>query len=226
MNGTLVGNTGPSFIYFANGTKNFTAYNSIIFGNYTAANGTTNSTMYANSGTITKDIKYSLVQNETDNLYTDPTNKNLVSTTDPKFNNPTAGDYSLAAGSPAINAGSNTLYTQSGGNLSVDKDLAGNARVYDLANGGIIDMGAYEYQGTLAALEVNKQVIQIYPNPTNGELHIKTPVRDTVSIYNLTGQLVKTVSLQSGDNVTDISNLPTGIYILKTTTGSYKVIKK
>ncbi|RYD95790.1 MAG: hypothetical protein EOP54_15185, partial [Sphingobacteriales bacterium] len=42
--------------------------------------------------------------------------------------------------SPAIGAGSNTLYTNNGGNLATDKDLAGNPRL----TGNNIDMGAYE----------------------------------------------------------------------------------
>src|SRR5690606_5571766 len=49
--------------------------------------------------------------------------------------------------SPAVNAGSSTLYTNAGGNLSADMDLAGSPRVYNQASGGIIDMGAYEFQG-------------------------------------------------------------------------------
>ena len=51
------------------------------------------------------------------------------------------GDYTLVSGSPAIDMGSNALFT---GLTGSTKDLAGNARVYDFANGGIIDMGAYE----------------------------------------------------------------------------------
>lgn len=55
---------------------------------------------------------------------------------DPKLVNVTKGKYQLAAGSPAINAGSN-----SAPDLPA-KDLAGHPRIV----GGTIDMGAYEYQ--------------------------------------------------------------------------------
>ncbi|MBZ4188679.1 DUF5123 domain-containing protein [Niabella beijingensis] len=60
-----------------------------------------------------------------------------ASTSDPLFNNPAAGDFTLQAASPAINTGDNALY-----NVGIygNADLAGYNRV---AN-SIIDMGAYE----------------------------------------------------------------------------------
>lgn len=57
------------------------------------------------------------------------------------FTNPAGADYTLKIGSPAVNTGSNALFA----GLTADtKDLAGKARVYKYANGGVIDMGAYE----------------------------------------------------------------------------------
>lgn len=50
----------------------------------------------------------------------------------------------LSATSPAVDAGENSLYISD--DIATDKDLAGNDRVYDYANGGVIDLGAYEYQ--------------------------------------------------------------------------------
>jgi hypothetical protein len=55
----------------------------------------------------------------------------------------TAGDYRLQAGSPAINAGSNTYYGagQTPDLSGITTDLAGNPRKVDT-----IDIGAYEYK--------------------------------------------------------------------------------
>lgn len=53
------------------------------------------------------------------------------------------GYLHLNLGSPAINKGSNQLYTDAGGDLANDKDLAGNTRLAD----NTIDIGAYEFQG-------------------------------------------------------------------------------
>ena len=57
---------------------------------------------------------------------------------DDVFNNYSGGDYALRATSPAVNAGSSTLYPASAGML----DLAEKPRFY----GAVVDMGAYEYQ--------------------------------------------------------------------------------
>src|SRR5690606_356041 len=62
------------------------------------------------------------------------------------FNNLSEEDYTLKNGSPAINAGNNALFTGLDENT---EDLAGNPRVQNFADGGIIDLGAYEspYEG-------------------------------------------------------------------------------
>src|SRR5690606_35076533 len=57
-----------------------------------------------------------------------------------------AGYLRLSACSPAISVGSNQAYIDAGGDLA-NFDLGGNPRVYNLTGGGVIDMGAYEYQG-------------------------------------------------------------------------------
>ena len=111
--------------------------NSIIYGN-----GENN---IFNNNSSTPVFNYSIVDNE-------PTVSDLDGK-NPLFNNPrptseaptTAGDYSLKIGSPAINAGDNTLYFDARGGISSfagEIDLAGNPRLF----GSKIDLGAYEYQ--------------------------------------------------------------------------------
>ena len=75
---------------------------------------------------------------------------------DPAFVSSTPGEagfLQLNACSPAISIGNNSAYTDAGGNLAADLDLAGNPRVYNQASGGVIDMGAYEYQGERVYIE-------------------------------------------------------------------------
>jgi hypothetical protein len=62
--------------------------------------------------------------------------------TDPLFH-PISGNYQLQSGSPAIKAGSNARYSDSGGDLASDVDVAGQPRRVN----GTIDVGAFEYQG-------------------------------------------------------------------------------
>ena len=60
---------------------------------------------------------------------------------DPRFSNPTLGDYHLLQGSPAIDAGNNSAPQLP------TKDLDGNPRLQDATGQGypIVDMGAYEF---------------------------------------------------------------------------------
>lgn len=75
---------------------------------------------------------------------------------DPMFVSTTPGEagyLQLSACSPAISGGSNQLYIDAGGNPANDLDMGGNPRVYNFADDGVIDMGAYEYQGERIYIE-------------------------------------------------------------------------
>lgn len=86
---------------------------------------------------------------------------NIVNNTTP-FVNPANGNYTLSDGSPAINTGKNSYYTdpdKGNGDLINDLDLEGNPRLVGIN----IEMGAFEYLGiepsTNNILYVNKHVI-------------------------------------------------------------------
>ena len=74
-------------------------------------------------------------------------NNNLNGVTIPitaVFKDAVNGDYTLKSTSHAVNAGNNSLYI---GTLATDKDLAGNARLFDgSATTDVIDMGPYEFE--------------------------------------------------------------------------------
>ncbi|MFK8008171.1 MAG: T9SS type A sorting domain-containing protein [Saprospiraceae bacterium] len=60
---------------------------------------------------------------------------------DPLFIDEIFGDLRLMECSPAMNSGDNLLVPQE---LLIDLD--GNDRIFDFANGGVVDMGAFEFQ--------------------------------------------------------------------------------
>jgi len=68
--------------------------------------------------------------------------------------------------------------------------------------------------------------MSIYPNPTSGPLSITTESPTQAEIYSQDGKLLKNIAMKKGANQTDISELPNGVYILKTSSGSSKIIKK
>lgn len=106
-----------------------------------------NSIIYGNIGADgdiygSPNITYSLIGENfpgSGNIYSDP----RFVAPHPAANAPTtAGDYHLKPCSPAINKGYNNSIP-----AGITTDLEGNARIWDQVNGGIVDVGAYEYQG-------------------------------------------------------------------------------
>ena len=103
--------------------------------------------------------------------------------------------YSLRDISPCIDAGTMELPV---GIEMPEYDLAGNPRIV----GSSIDMGAYEYQDSVAVNEetlpvVTETAISNYPNPFNPATTIKFDLLQSgkveLSIYNIKGQKVKTL---------------------------------
>ncbi len=157
-NVTISGNSGLSSgggILNTNASK-ILLRNSIIWRNQTGFQGSATST--SNEASLENnavtgaayEISHSLVANFEPGDFGAGTG-NLGAGADPQFVNAPAppatvenvfsdGDYSLATrNSPAVNAGSNDLYTDGGGD-SGDGDLAGNPRIQALT----VDMGAFE----------------------------------------------------------------------------------
>jgi len=126
INTTMAGNT-PNAISATNGTR---WINAIVWGSI--------------SGNL--DAEHSLIEGNTATANGNINANDL--TAGDIFVDPDNGDYTLKASGPAINSGSNTAYTDAGGNLTDDLDLAGNPRVYaGIPNPDRIDIGAYEFQG-------------------------------------------------------------------------------
>lgn len=127
-NVTISGNNAISGAEWYNGTGIAVIRNSIIWGNGIQG--------------ILYNYQYSLIQGQTATA-----NKNISGDTNPMFVG--NGDFRLQLGSPVVNKGNNASFT---GLTATTKDLAGNSRVYDFANAGLIDMGAYELQDLMTPL--------------------------------------------------------------------------
>lgn len=64
--------------------------------------------------------------------------------------------------------------------------------------------------------EIKKDYFSIYPNPATDFIIINTEavIMEDVKIYDMTGKLVAVRCLQFGDNRIDISEIPSGVYIV------------
>jgi hypothetical protein len=123
--------------------------------------------------------------------------------TDPMFYAYTANlPYTLGPDSPCIDAGTTdwSIFTLPDWYMLPLTDLAGDDRIY----GSQIDMGAYEWHGqtniTEDVIPVPSEILslRIHPNPFLGRaeicLDLKKQSEIKLEIYNLKGQLVRTIS--------------------------------
>ncbi|MEO5966796.1 MAG: hypothetical protein ABIP68_02135, partial [Ferruginibacter sp.] len=143
-NSTIAGNEGGFYGggIFNNNSSSPLINNTVIYGNN---NGIKN----YDPATSVPVITNSLVQG-----LSNVSNGNIDGNINPKFITApsyttapfTGGDYRLQFGSVLINSGNNEAF--SGVNINT-KDLGDKPRVSNYSSGGIIDIGAYEYEGTV-----------------------------------------------------------------------------
>jgi hypothetical protein len=74
--------------------------------------------------------------------------------------------------------------------------------------------------------ELTDIFVEIYPNPTNGNIKIKATKKiDEVSVYSLDGKLIQQLNYNSGDEI-DLSSLNTGVYLVQVDiSGNLKTVR-
>lgn len=128
-------------------------------------------------------------------------------------------DFTLQAGSPAIDSGNNSLI------INMPFDLNGNARIVNT----MVDKGCYEYDATMSTNEfTNFSDFTIFPNPASEVVTVKSIESiESLEIYSLEGRKIQSSTITS----INISNLSSGIYLLQVKTesgktGTKKIIKQ
>jgi len=104
----------------------------------------------------------------------------------------------------------------------------------DIDNGPDNDFFIDNFQITTTSLSVEDNVIEgfeIYPNPVNDMLRFNAQDDiKSISIYNLLGQEVLRTQPRVSNTEVNMSNLPTGMYVVKVQVGeqlgSYRIIKE
>jgi hypothetical protein len=68
--------------------------------------------------------------------------------------------------------------------------------------------------------------IRVYPNPTSGQLTVSgLPVSSEIVVTDLTGTMVMTRKTHGGQITLNISELPKGIYLIRSKNGVKKIVK-
>jgi hypothetical protein len=74
--------------------------------------------------------------------------------------------------------------------------------------------------------EAPESVLTIYPSPATTELTVESAETNNYQLINTMGQVVSTGNLVAGKNIIDISNLSAGVYLIKTSSGQKRFVKK
>lgn len=95
------------------------------------------------------------------------------------------------------------------------------------ANRGLLNAA---FTSSLGINELSlKDFVLLYPNPTAGELHIKTKKNiSKVAIYSQAGALVKTMTVQDHSNelILNVNDLPKALYLIELQNNTEKYWKK
>ncbi|MFD2910076.1 S8 family serine peptidase [Flavobacterium ardleyense] len=92
------------------------------------------------------------------------------------------------------------------------------------ADGGVINSFSLNFckaEESLGLVGFNENLISFYPNPTSNQLNVV--LRDskfvssntTISVVDFQGRVVKTQKVQGEESVIDVSNLQSGVYMLR-----------
>ncbi len=153
---------------------------------------------------------------------------------DPKFVDAANNDFRLQAGSPAIDAGIDSLP----GCAAPNVDFDGNPRPFGKSH----DIGAFEYSvvsGIGLIGEPENDSFQIYPNPATGLVIVKwnsgTDEKAEITLVSLQGQVFQKEIVSSFDSglsvfTFQLDTIPSGIYVINVNNGkevfSKKLVKK
>lgn len=120
---------------------------------------------------------------------------------------------------PSVNEGDFITYTTSVNTTSVD----------DTPNDNTFTLNQLASNTILLSVPSNSmdRYFTLYPNPTTNILNIETkePIeKESIKVYNITGQLVFTITKAENISSIDVTNLNTGNYfiIIQTDRGIYK----
>ena len=115
-------------------------------------------------------------------------------------------------------------YTAVNGIVTIPNVAAG---AHSITKGDTTNLYYIKTTYALAANDINKAQITLYPNPVSDYLHINTAGEkmQSIKVYNFAGALVRNITDAKADSV-DLRDLTTGNYIISITTDKGVITKK
>ncbi len=110
-------------------------------------------------------------------------------------------------------------------NLNTNYNVKG-ALTYSYGAYKLLPRNSNDVSVFVSILENNNEVLKLYPNPLNQtNLNINLENNSIVSLLDLSGQLIKTYQLKSGNNSLNLDFLDKGLYIIKCNSKTYTIAK-
>ena len=115
-------------------------------------------------------------------------------------------------------------YTATNGIVTVNNLAAG---AHSITKGDTTNLYYIKTTYALAASDINKAQMTLYPNPVSDYLHINTAGQKilNIKVYNFAGAVLKNNVAVNADTI-DLRSLKTGNYIISITTGNGTITKK
>ena len=79
---------------------------------------------------------------------------------------------------------------------------------------------------TVTGIEEQVQPVMLYPNPASDKLYVKGNGIQTVTVYNIVGQMVHHSDNDGNALVIDLLEMPSGVYMVKVKTASDEVVRR
>lgn len=95
-----------------------------------------------------------------------------------------------------------------------DPLIPGNYAVVVTLNGCTDTSDCAQFLGT-PVTQHSGNIVALYPNPNNGIFAVDLNTSATVEIFNQVGEVVATYRFDSGNNLVDLQNLSSGLYVMR-----------
>ena len=110
-------------------------------------------------------------------------------------------------------------------NLNTNYNVKG-ALTYSYGAYKLLPRNSNDVSVFVSILDNNNEVVKLYPNPLNQtNLNINLENNSIVSLFDLSGQLIKTYQLKSGNNSVNLDFLNKGLYIIKCNSKTFTIAK-
>ena len=109
----------------------------------------------------------------------------------------------------------------------MDKMVLRRTSISDSAAFNLNNSESTCYDASLSTIDLKKDELKIYPNPTNGKIEVRNiPDNANLIISNIFGATVKKVKNKKSTEIIDISNLKAGVYFISNMERKNYFIKK